>query len=61
MKNLTKKIFKITLTYIDNNIEIVTYEALSRFEAYKNYINDSVNNNNMAKWRDLKTFSIDEV
>lgn len=61
MKNLTKKTFKITLTYIDNNIEIVTYEALSRLEAYKNYINDSVNNNNMAKWRDLKGFSIDEV
>lgn len=61
MKKLTKKTFKITLTYIDNNIEIVTYEALSRLEAYKNYINDSVNNNNMAKWRDLKSFSIDEV
>lgn len=61
MKNLTKKTFKITLTYIDNNIEIVTYEALSRLEVYKNYINDSVNNNNMAKWRDLKAFSIDEV
>lgn len=61
MKKLTKKTFKITLTYIDNNIEIVTYEALSRLEAYKNYINDSVNNNNIAKWRDLKSFSIDEV
>ena len=61
MKKLTKKTFKITLTYIDNNIEIVTYEALSRLEAYKNYINDSVNNNNMAKWNDLKAFSIDEV
>lgn len=61
MKNLTKKTFKITLTYIDNNIEIVTYEALSRLEAFKNYINDSVNNNNMAKWRDLKAFNIDEV
>lgn len=61
MEKFNKKTFKITLTYIDNNIEILTYEALSRLEAFKNYINDSVNNNDNTKWRNLKAFSIDEV